>query len=396
MTVVEKKQMEQGEYYEGASGERFLCVLGGFWPEGPVENVGCAVMESQSGERLLCLGVHSPYRHLPGCTGFGWVEPEPIPEPPAGYRTAKAGDWKRKDVLVYDRKAQRDGGRVEWGLRKGVCVGDEFQYTDLRLYAVPVHPEIPEGYRLARPDENTRKDVKTTRGDEWVDRKLHEGCPFQEDVYYIVPITPKPTADDYLKGHEASGLKVGDRVRIVRRFGSGERGVRVVFNPDGMSGLVGTEGVIRVDLGTTGFMVGPADKSTRPYCWPYFCLEKIEPAVDPGEGWRLLEPGEKVQRGDECRLAHQSSPWIPSINWEMADGSQSPNSVYRRRIAPQFRSFTAAEFAPHRDRWLRNLGTGTVRRVDHYSDKGVNGVPWDMAVRKWVFDDDGSPVGVKA
>ena len=48
--------------------------------------------------------------------------------------------------------------------------------------------------------------------------------------------------------------------------------------------------------------------------------------IDPGPGWRLLEVGEIVKRGDECC---DSGSWVKSLN---AGLPQSAYFVYRRRI----------------------------------------------------------------
>ena len=51
--------------------------------------------------------------------------------------------------------------------------------------------------------------------------------------------------------------------------------------------------------------------------------------IDPGPGWRLLEPREIVKEGDERR---DSGGWVKSSN---AGLPQSPWSAYRRRTAPR-------------------------------------------------------------
>ena len=54
--------------------------------------------------------------------------------------------------------------------------------------------------------------------------------------------------------------------------------------------------------------------------------------IDPGEGYRLLEPDEKVIKGDEwCR---DDISWTKSDNWTKG-GEQALGNVYRRRIETQ-------------------------------------------------------------
>lgn len=52
---------------------------------------------------------------------------------------------------------------------------------------------------------------------------------------------------------------------------------------------------------------------------------------DPGEGWRLLEPDEKVIQGDEYFEPKGTPRWEVSDNWRYRSGEQSPELVYRRR-----------------------------------------------------------------
>lgn len=65
------------------------------------------------------------------------------------------------------------------------------------------------------------------------------------------------------------------------------------------------------------------------------------------------------------------------------------------KIEPTYRPFAnAAEFAPHRERWIRTPGSETFRRVEYYQDTTVNGMSYDSLFRNRTFD-DGSPCGVE-
>lgn len=57
--------------------------------------------------------------------------------------------------------------------------------------------------------------------------------------------------------------------------------------------------------------------------------EPVKP--DPGKGWRLLEPDEKVIQGDEYFEPKGTPRWEASDNWRYRSGEQSPELVYRRR-----------------------------------------------------------------
>ena len=55
--------------------------------------------------------------------------------------------------------------------------------------------------------------------------------------------------------------------------------------------------------------------------------------VDPGKGWRLLKPGEVVEKGDEYFDPFEKQ-WVASANYVQPDCTQDDDFEYRRRIAP--------------------------------------------------------------
>jgi hypothetical protein len=78
---------------------------------------------------------------------------------------------------------------------------------------------------------------------------------------------------------------------------------------------------------------------------------------------------------------------------------QSWNVKYHYPIArkikppqPKYRAFKSAEeFRPFRDWWIKN--GETIRKVDHYSEFGVNGMSWESLLINRTFE-DGTPFGV--
>src|SRR5690606_11951951 len=110
------------------------------------------------------------------------------------------------------------------------------------------------------------------------------------------------------------------------------------------------------------------------------------------EGWRLVDKEKDLpkQAGDK---------FVDGNGWETvanANGGFDMARYYIRRIEPTYRPFASAEeFDAEAHRIVVNIGTGTRRRIDHYSDKGCMGMSWEMAHRKWRFLDDGSPFGVE-
>ena len=122
-------------------------------------------------------------------------------------------------------------------------------------------------------------------------------------------------------------------------------------------------------------------------------LPAFEPIPDPPEGWRFVAKGEAFDP--------RAKVWSKtSGSWLLTGHSGDYSKVYTYNVpidppAPQYRPFAnAAEFAPHRDRWIRTPGQETIRQVIHYSDRGVDGMTYRMLFEERTFD-DGSPFGVK-
>jgi len=87
----------------------------------------------------------------------------------------------------------------------------------------------------------------------------------------IVEEVEVETVEDYLKGHKASGLKVGDKVRVLRKAENFEGGWNGTWFPD-KTQCIGKEYEIKEDNNGSGFAF---------YGWhfPYFVLEKVEKEV---------------------------------------------------------------------------------------------------------------------
>ena len=115
------------------------------------------------------------------------------------------------------------------------------------------------------------------------------------------------------------------------------------------------------------------------------------------EGWELVKIGTPVFNVD----------WIvdPSGNPRLCDfDSTYLNRVIVRKIElpKQYRAFAnAAEFKPHRDRWVRRIANGGAFLVSDYSEEGfcydeLSPISWgELFIMGYVFDDDGSPFGVE-
>jgi hypothetical protein len=119
-----------------------------------------------------------------------------------------------------------------------------------------------------------------------------------------------------------------------------------------------------------------------------------QPTPNPGEGWRLVEIGEVIEKGDEWLEC--GGKWNPSLSTGVPKLIKNP---LRRRIKPKYRPFAnAEEFKPHRDKWfIIKLGT-TPARIHRYSDSGIMvldaNTSYLKAFERYTFE-DGTPFGVE-
>lgn len=78
---------------------------------------------------------------------------------------------------------------------------------------------------------------------------------------------------------------------------------------------------------------------------------QVYDAPDPGEGWRLLDVGERLQEGDQ--FYNSVADWVGvCLTW--SSGVVLKGSVYRRRIAPQYVPYTWDDREELRGRWYRH------------------------------------------
>lgn len=119
----------------------------------------------------------------------------------------------------------------------------------------------------------------------------------------------KPNPEDYLKLHNASGLKVGDRVRVTRKAESHELGWKSGWGSF-MDGVIGKSGVITRDGGADGFSVrfpgeGSGDFRRYHYHYPSFVLEKVKAL----ECWvNVYHPWDMTAHPSEEEAIDSSSP----------------------------------------------------------------------------------------
>lgn len=80
-------------------------------------------------------------------------------------------------------------------------------------------------------------------------------------------------AETYLLNHKASGLKVGDSVRVTRVVANWAGGWQNVWAEEEMDQFVGRVVTITGDHGTHGFLLSGGDCQ-----FPYFVLELVDSA----------------------------------------------------------------------------------------------------------------------
>jgi hypothetical protein len=87
------------------------------------------------------------------------------------------------------------------------------------------------------------------------------------------------------------GLKVGDKVKILRKVADYEDGWGNTWNEEGMDDFVGRIGKIVGELPCAGFDVFLEEKNDW-YYFPYFVLEKVEENETP----KQPEPGKPEEK----------------------------------------------------------------------------------------------------
>ena len=114
------------------------------------------------------------------------------------------------------------------------------------------------------------------------------------------------------------------------------------------------------------------------------------------EGWEIVRIGSP--KAGNWYIDVYGEPVLIDSEWS------SKNAVIVRKIEKpkQYRPFAnAAEFKPHRDRWVRRSENEGAFLVFDYSEKGFcaddwNPVSWEELFNMgYVFDDDGTPFGVE-
>ena len=113
------------------------------------------------------------------------------------------------------------------------------------------------------------------------------------------------------------------------------------------------------------------------------------------DGWELVEV-RKMRRGD-FSIDRDGKPF----EWVIGDSDTVWPIIRKVEQPAKYREFAnAEEFKPHRDRWV--LCVDEPMRIVSYGDRGVwfgasgdDLFTWDQAFEEYLFDDDGTPFGVR-
>ena len=127
--------------------------------------------------------------------------------------------------------------------------------------------------------------------------------------------------------------------------------------------------------------------------------QEVTDTPDPGEGWRLLDPDEDVEEGDEY-FSDCDGRWMQSNNYRTNNCIQTREVTYRRRIAPQYVPYTWDDREELRGRWLKSKHAPHCEFVvlEFKSMSGihlrVNGIDAVALLEHYVWL-DGTPCGKK-
>jgi hypothetical protein len=117
------------------------------------------------------------------------------------------------------------------------------------------------------------------------------------------------------------------------------------------------------------------------------------------EGWELVHAFRRATKG-EWYIDNDGTPHLQHMS-----KSVFPHCIIRKIEKPAtYRPFAnAEEFKPHRDRWARQKESDSIFRGITYDEDGlfaltevvVDPFCWEEAFECFLFDDDGTPFGVR-
>lgn len=342
-------------------------------------------------------------KYLPECTGWDWEPSKPV-EPTA--RKWEFGDWAHSPEGIVRFFFEKDGG--------GLCVSKDGRSHCFQFKYLEYLPDCT-GFNWNDPVWNPVKPIAPPTGYRLLGRNetVAEG-----DLCIEVPgMSSHPSWR--AAGGKSIGCTAGFRIDSygIAAFARKAEIVNPIEPPPGYRII--TDGV-----------VSDGDMSLQDRGWYYSTAKgkdiaelldlgaakayarKIEPKpIDPPKGYRLMKDEETIRHGD---MFWQGGAWnqtgisvseIP-VSVALAKYARYRITAYARKIdtsdyiEPRYRPFAnAAEFKPHRDKWIIQYREDCLMRIGCFDEETVwlatsaFGKSFVEAFEQWRFE-DGTPFGV--
>lgn len=144
-------------------------------------------------------------------------------------------------------------------------------------------------------------------------------------------MTKKKATIKYIEQHKASGLKVGDKVKVLKSCKSYEKGWGNTWAED-MNSYVGKICTIFKDSGESGFKL-ERDNGEYGYCFPYFVLEKVEEKKAKKSGFHVLDDADLTQLTGKVACECESNinnqyPAVIRLNGEFFGPFQNKEELF--------------------------------------------------------------------
>lgn len=142
----------------------------------------------------------------------------------------------------------------------------------------------------------------------------------------------KHTSEDYLKLHNSCGLKVGDKVKVLRAAEDCEQGWSNSW-ADSMDEYIGSEAYIMDDDSASGFALTPPDPDGFYFLFPYFVLKKVESDTTPSYYGGKEDPYEAIKVIQEWDLGFELGNVLKYIS---RAGKKTPDALSDLKKAAEY------------------------------------------------------------
>ena len=331
-------------------------------------------------------------KHLPECTGWEWEPSKPV-EPTA--RKWEFGDWAHSPEGIVRFFFEKDGG--------GLCVSKDgrshcFQFKYLEYLPDctgfdwndpvwnPINPiEPPLGYRIIADGVVSDGDMSLQ------DRGWYYSTAKGRDIAELLDLGAAKAYARKIEQPKAvppAGYRLLGRDEVVA---DGDLLIKRAPAGNDCKWIAATGDCFDV---TVGYLVD---------IYHIACFaRKIEPKpIDPPKGYRLMSDDETIVLGDmfwQGGVWNETGIFFSKITVKEAKGKYTRYcAAYARKIEPRYRPFAnAAEFSPHRDKWLVDYDGDLVRVIALADEKlatSYGRISFEDAFVRYKFE-DGNPFGV--